>query len=392
MENVVIISACRTPTGRLLGKLSSLTAPQLCSRVIEEALKISGIKSSQVNEVILGNVLIAGMGQNPARQATLLANLPKSTAALTVNKVCASGLKAVALAAQAIKLGDADVIVAGGMESMSNAPFLLKGMRSGKKFGNSEVVDSLICDGLWDIFYDAHMGALCEYTVEKYGISRKEQDVFALQSHKKAADAIKSGRFKKEIVPIKIKNKDKNIIIDMDESIREDTSLQKLAQLKPVFKKGGTITAGNAPGLNDGAAALLLMSETKAGNLKLNPIAKIVGYTTGYLDPKWYPVAPVKSVKTLIKKTGINIKDFDLIEINEAFAAQALAVIKDLSLDSKKVNVNGGAIALGHPIGASGARILITLIHALKQRKKELGLATICLGGGGGMSMAIQVG
>lgn len=391
MENVVIISACRTPVGRFLGKLSSLTAPQLCSKVIEEAVERSGIKSSQVNEVILGNVLTAGIGQNPARQAALLANLPKSIPALTVNKVCASGLKAVTLAAQTIRLGDADVVVAGGMESMSNTPFLLKGMRSGKKFGNSEVVDSLIWDGLWDSFYDAHMGTLCEYTVEKYRISRKEQDAFALQSHKKAANATKFGRFKKEIIPIKLKIKGKEIIIDMDEPIREDTSLQKLAQLKPVFKKGGTITAGNAPGLNDGAAVLLLMSETKARNLKLNPIAKIVGYSTGYLDPKWYPVAPVKTVKTLLKKTGINIKDFDLIEINEAFAAQTLAVIKELSLDLKKVNVNGGAIALGHPIGASGARILITLIHALNQRKKELGLVTICLGGGGGMSMVIQV-
>lgn len=390
MKNVVIVSSCRTPSSKLLGQLSSLTAPQLGSKVIEEVVKRSGIKSTLIDEVIMGNVVSAGIGQNPARQAALLAGLPKSVAALTVNKICASGLKAVALAAQAIRLGEAEVIIAGGMESMSNAPFLLKGMRAGKKFGNSEIIDSLVWDGLWDSFYDAHMGTLCEYTVKKYRISREEQDAFAFQSHKKALAATKSGRFKKEIVAVKVKKNRKEMIIDIDETIRRETTLQKLSQLKPAFEKAGTITAGNAPGLNDGAAALLLISESKANNLKLNPVARIIAHSSAHLDPKWYPVAPVRSVKNLLKKTGISLKKFDLIEINEAFAAQTLAVIKELDINPEKVNINGGAIALGHPIGASGARILITLIHALKQKKKKLGLASICLGGGGSMSMAIE--
>lgn len=391
MESIVIVSACRTSNAKLLGGFSHLTAPRLCSQVIEGVVNRSGINPSLVDEVILGNVLSSGIGQNPARQAAILAGLPKSAAALTINKVCASGLKAVSLAAQAIKVGDADIIIAGGMESMSNAPFLLKEMRKGKRYDHAKIVDSMVWDGLWDSFYDTHMGSLCEYTVKKYKISREEQDFFAFQSHKKAMDATRSGKFKKEVVPVHTKKGRDTVTIDLDETIREDTSLKKLAQLKPVFKKSGTITAGNAPGLNDGAAALLLMSEKKARDLKLKPIAKIIGYSTSYLDPRWYPVAPVKSVKILLKKTGLKLNNFDLIEINEAFAAQALAVIKKLSLDPKKVNVNGGAVALGHPIGASGARILVTLIHALKQRRKTLGLASICLGGGGGMSMIIEV-
>lgn len=391
MENVVIVNAYRTPNARLLGTLSKLTAPQLCSKVVEKVVRSPGKKSFLVDEVIMGNVISAGTGQNPARQAALLAGLPESVPALTVNKVCASGLKAVALAAQAIRLGEADTIVAGGMESMSNAPFLLKGMRRGKRLGHSEIIDSMVWDGLWDSFYDVHMGTLCEYTVEKYNITRKEQDTFAFQSHKKAMDATRAGRFKNEIIPIKFDKKGEDLSVDMDETIREDTSLEKLAKLKPVFGKGNTITAGNAPGLNDGSAALLLMSETKANSLKVLPMAEIIAYSTNFLDPKWYPVAPVGSLNDLVKKTGIDLKNFDLIEINEAFAAQALAVIKELGIDPEKVNINGGAIALGHPIGASGARILVTLIHALRSRKKELGLATICLGGGGGMSMAIKV-
>ena len=390
MKNVVIVSACRSPVGKLQGQLSSLTAPQLCSKVIEHVLKLSKVEPSQVNEVILGNVISAGIGQSPARQAALLAGLPDTVAALTINKVCASGLKAVALGAQAICLDEAEIVIAGGMESMSNAPFLLKEMRSGKKLGDSKVIDSLILDGLWDCYNNAHMGTLCELTVDKYKISREEQDDFALQSHKKAAEATRSGRFKEEIVPVFIKKGSYEDVVDTDETIRYDTSIEKLSTLKPVFREKGTITAGNAPGLNDGAAALLLMSEEMAEKLNLKPIAKIIGYATAHTDPKWFTIAPVTAVKRLLEKTSFKIDDFDLIEENEAFAAQALAVIKELCLDPARVNVNGGAIALGHPIGASGARILVTLIHSLRQRKMKSGLAALCLGGGGAMSMAIE--
>jgi acetyl-CoA C-acetyltransferase len=295
------------------------------------------------------------------------------------------------LSSQVIK-EQADIVVAGGMESMSNAPFLLKGMRSGRKFGDSRVVDSLIYDGLWDYYNEALMGTLCELTARKYGISRARQDAFALQSHKKAMRASKLGLLKDEIVPVRVKKNGVEIVVKEDETIRWDTSLKKLARLRPVFKKGGTITAGNAPGLNDAAACLLLMSKEKARRLKVKPLAEIVGYSSGHMDPRWYTMAPLRAVKALLKKTGLKIEDFDLIEENEAFAAQTLAIIKGLSLDPKKVNVNGGALAFGHPIGASGARILVSLVHALKKRKKRLGLATICLGGGGAMSMAVRSG
>ena len=390
MKNVVIVSACRSPVGKLQGQLSSLTAPQLCSKVIEHVLKQSKVKPSQVDEVILGNVISAGIGQSPARQAALFAGLPDTVAALTINKVCASGLKAVALGAQTIYLDEAEIVITGGMESMSNAPFLLKEMRSGKKYGDSKVIDSLIFDGLWDCYNNAHMGTLCELSVDKYKISREGQDDFALQSHKKAAEATKSGRFKEEIVPVSVtRGRDKDVV-DTDETIRYDTSIEKLSTLKSVFSDKGTITAGNAPGLNDGAAVLLLMSEEMAGKLKLKPIAKIIGYATAHTAPKWFTIAPVNAVKKLLEKTSLKIEDFDLIEENEAFAAQTIAVIKELCLDPARVNVNGGAIALGHPIGASGARILVTLIHSLRQRKMKSGLATLCLGGGGAMSMAIK--
>ena len=390
MKNVVIVSACRSPIGKLQGKLSSLTAPQLCSKIIENVLKLSGVEPSQVNEVILGNVISAGIGQSPARQAALSGGLPDTVAALTINKVCASGLKAVVLGAQAISLDEAEIVIAGGMESMSNAPFLLKEMRSGKKLGDSKVIDSLILDGLWDCYNNAHMGTLCELTVDKYKISREEQDDFAIQSHKKAAEATMSGMFTEEIVPISVKRGRDKEVVDTDESIRYDSSIEKLSALKPVFNDKGTITAGNTPGVNDGAAALLLTSEEMAGKLNLKPIAKIIDYATAHIDPKWFTIAPVNAVKRLLEKTSLKIEDFDLIELNEAFSAQAIAVIKDLCLDPARVNVNGGAIALGHPIGASGARILVTLIHALRQRKKKSGLATLCLGGGGAMSMAIE--
>lgn len=391
METVLIIGAYRSPAGRLLGKLSTFTAPALAAIIIKEALGKCGIGTAHVDEVIMGNVISAGIGQNPARQAALLAGLPDTVAAFTVNKVCASGMKAVALGVQAIMLGEAEVIVAGGMESMSNAPFLLTEMRRGKRFGDSTIVDSMTWDGLMDCYYEAHMGTLCESTVKRYQITREEQDAFALQSHRKAMEATRKGHFKDEIVPVRIKRDGEEIVVDEDETIRQDTGMEKLARLKPAFKEGGTITAGNSSGLNDGAAALILVSEKRAKRLGLKPLARIVGYSTGHLDPKWYTIAPVKSVKNLLKKTGLTIGDFGLIEENEAFSAQTLAVIRELAIDPAKVNVNGGAIALGHPIGASGARVLATLIHALKKRKKELGLATLCLGGGGAMSMAVRV-
>jgi acetyl-CoA C-acetyltransferase len=373
-----------------MGALFALTAPQLGAQVIACAVERGGICASQVDEVIFGNVISAGIGQSPARQAAILAGLPNRTAALTVNKVCASGMKAIALAAQSIMLGESDIVVAGGMESMSNAPFLLPEMRRGKGFGNTAAVDALIRDGLWDCYNDAHMGTLCELTVKKHRIIREEQDGFALESHRKAAAAADNGLFAAEIVPLHLKRRGEEVIVDADETIRRDTSLEKLAGLTPAFARNGTITAGNAPGLNDGASALLLMSERTSQRLGLTPLAEIVGWSAAHIDPKWYPVAPVHAVRALLKKTGLDLADFGLVEVNEAFAAQTLAVIRELELDPGRVNVNGGAIALGHPIGASGARILVTLIHALRQRGKKLGLATLCLGGGGGMAMAVR--
>lgn len=390
MERVVIVSACRTPTGRLLGSLSTLSAPQLGGRVIAEAVSRAGVHPSQVDEVIMGNVISAGVGQNPARQAALLAGLPRSTAALTVNKVCASGMKAVALACQGILLGEAQIVVAGGMESMSNAPYLLRDMRRGKGYGNGDAVDAMICDGLWDPGYRAHMGELCELTVKKFGITREAQDAFALISHRRAMEAREDGLFREEIVPVSVGEGKGERLIDQDETIRHDTNLEKLGRLRPAFTRNGTITAGNAPGLNDGASALLLMSGKRAKRLGIEPLAEIIGWSAAHLDPKWFPIAPVRAVRELLKKTGLRLEEFDLIEENEAFAAQALAVIGELSLDPARVNVNGGAIALGHPIGASGARILVTLIHALRRRGESLGLATLCLGGGGAMTMAVK--
>jgi len=385
MEDVVIAAAVRTPAGRLMGALSTLSAPELYSTLIREVLHRMGIRPSVVDEVIMGNVLSAGMGQNPARQAAIAAGIPYGASALTVNMVCASGLRAVALGADAIRLGEAGVVIVGGAESMSNAPFLAMEMRRGRRLGDATLVDSLVHDALWDCYYDSHMGSLCELTAKKYRISRKEQDQFALSSHKKAARASDSKGFRDEIVPVNAGGR----VIREDETIRRDTNLRALKRLKTVFKENGTITAGNAPGLNDGAACLLLMGAKRAKKLNIRPLAVILGHASGHTDPRWYTLAPVRSVKALLKKTGLGIGDFDLIEENEAFAAQTIAVIKELGLDPRKVNVNGGALALGHPIGASGARILVTLVHALKKRKKRLGLATICLGGGGSVSMAI---
>lgn len=385
MENAVIIGGLRTPVGRLLGKLSGFSAPRLGSFVIKELIKRFKLKPL-VDEVIMGNVISAGVGQNPARQAALIAGLPDSINAFTVNKVCASGLKAVALGAEAIMLGEAKIVIAGGMESMSSAPFLIREMRRGKRYGDAKIEDSMVYDGLWDCYYGAHMGALCEHTVNKYKITRGQQDSFALKSHRKAVRATEEGLFRDEIVPIDVEGE----IIDTDGTIRRDTSLKKLSRLEPVFKMNGTMTAGNSPGLSDGAAAVILMSRRMADELKIKPVAEILGFLSVHTDPKWFTMAPVKSVKALLKKIDMKLEDFDLIEENEAFAAQTLAVIKGLSIDPAKLNVHGGAIALGHPIGSSGARILVTLINALRQRGGRLGLATICLGGGGAMSMAVR--
>jgi acetyl-CoA C-acetyltransferase len=391
METVVVVTACRTPAGRLLGQLSPLSAPQLAARVIAEAVRRAGIKPSLVDEVILGHVVAAGCGQNPARQATLAAGLPPKTPAFTVDKVCASGMKAVALGAQAIRLGEAEVVVAGGMESMSNAPHLLPEMRHGRRYGNGTTVDAMLNDGLWDPYHQAHMGSLCELTVKKYVISREDQDRFAQESHRRAAAANDAGHFREEIVPVAVFHGGKETIVTADETIRRETTIAQLSSLRPAFDETGTITAGNAPGLNDGAAALLLMSGTTARRLKLEPLAEIIATTSAHLAPRWYPLAPCKAVRSLLRSTGLTLADFDLIEENEAFAAQSLAVQQELGIDPERLNVHGGAIALGHPIGASGARILVTLIHTLRQRKGKMGLATLCLGGGGAMAMAVKV-
>ncbi len=379
----VILSACRTPIGRYLGGLSPLPGPRLGALVIREAVSRAKIADNQVDEVIMGNVLQGGEGQAPARQAAIHAGLPGTIPALTVNKVCGSGLKAVMLAAQAIKAGDSHLVVAGGFESMSNAPHYVYGMRSGIKAGNSELVDGMIRDGLWDSFSNSHMGNLAEYTAKKAGVSRQEQDEFALRSHQKAVKAMESCFFKAEIVPV-----DK---VEKDEGPRADTSLEKLASLKPVFQKDGTVTAGNSPGLNDGASALVVASLAFAKTHGLAPMAKITGYATGGGEPKDLFFAPIVAVQNLMKKTGAKISDYDLIEANEAFAVQALADGKALGWDWSRVNVHGGAVALGHPIGASGARVLTTLLYALKQYGKRTGLATLCLGGGNAVALSVEM-
>src|SRR5467141_1532066 len=379
----VILSACRTPIGKYLGGLSPLPGPRLGALVIREAMRRAAVPDTTVDEVIMGNVLQGGEGQAPARQAAIHAGLPGTIPALTINKVCGSGLKAVMLAAQAIKAGDAQCIVAGGFESMSNAPHYVYGMRSGIKAGNSELVDGMIRDGLWDSFSNSHMGNLAEYTAKKAGISRKEQDEFALRSHQKAVKAMESCFFKAEIVPV-----DK---VEKDEGARADTSLEKLASLKPVFQKDGTVTPGNAPGLNDGASALVVTSLAFAKAHGLKPMARIMAYATGGGEPRDLFFAPIVAVQSLMQKEGKKIGDYDLIEANEAFAVQALADGKALGWDWDRVNVNGGAIALGHPIGASGARILTTLLFALKDRKQATGLATLCLGGGNAVALSVEM-
>lgn len=390
-NDTVILSAVRTPTGKFLGSLASFSATQLGALVVKEAVRRADIDPATVDEVIMGNVLSAGLGQNPARQAAIFGGIPPKVGALTINKVCGSGLKAVMLAAQAIKTGDAEVIVAGGMESMSNAPYLLPKARTGLRLGHGELVDSMIHDGLWDAYESCHMGCTGEAVAEKYSISREQQDEYALNSHRKAIAAIKAGKFKAEILPIEIpQRKGPAIFFDRDESPREDTSLEALAKLKPAFKEGGTVTAGNAPGVNDGAAALVVTSSRRARELGKKPLARIVAQATSGIEPMMVMMAPLEAVQTVLKKAGWSAEEVDLFELNEAFSVQSVALTRELGLDSNKINVHGGAVALGHAIGASGARVLTTLLYALADRRAKRGVAALCLGGGNAVALAVE--
>lgn len=393
MEEVVIVSGVRTPVGKFQGSLSDLSAIQLGSIVVREAVSRAHLDPAQVDECIMGNVVSAGLGQNPARQAALHGGLLPEVGAMTINKVCGSGLKAVALAAQAIQTGNAEIVVAGGMESMTNAPYLLPQARSGFRMGNATAVDSMVNDGLWDNFNNYHMGMTAENVAEKYKISREEQDEYALQSHRKAADAWKECRFKSQVIPVEIPAKKKGqpaALFERDESVREDASIEALRALKPAFKKDGTVTAGNAPGVNDGAAAVVVMSAAKAKTLGLNPLVHIRAQATSGVDPKWVMMAPVTGVQKLLAKAGWSTEDVDLVELNEAFAVQAMAVTRELGFPWEKVNVNGGAVAIGHPIGASGARVLVTLIYEMMRRDVHKGVAALCLGGGNSVAMAVE--
>jgi acetyl-CoA C-acetyltransferase len=391
MQDSVIISAVRTPTGKFLGGLKDFTAPQLGALVVREAVRRAGIDPASVEECIMGNVVSAGLGQAPARQAALRGGLSDHVAALTINKVCGSGLKAVMLAAQGIATGDIEIAVAGGMESMSNCPYLLKRVRDGLRMGHSEVIDSMINDGLWCSFEECHMGHAGEVINADYKVGRAQQDEYAYQSHRKAEDATRGGRFKAEMLPISIPQKKGDpAVIDRDESIRADTTVESLGALKPAFRKDGSVTAGNAPPVNDGAAAVVVMSAARAQQLGMTPLARIVGQATSGLAPKYVLMTPVEAVRRLSKKIGWKLEDVDLFELNEAFSVQAVAVLQELGIDPQKVNVNGGAVALGHAIGSSGARILTTLLYALEQRQLKRGVATLCLGGGNGVAVAVE--
>jgi len=387
----VIVSAVRTPTGKFLGALKDFTAPQLGALVVREAVRRAGIDPASVDECIMGNVIQAGNGQSPARQAALNGGLSDRVAAMTINKVCGSGLKAVMLAAQGIATGDIEIAVAGGMESMSNAPYLLPRVREGLRMGNAELVDSLVQDGLWCSFEQCHMGMSGEVVADLYAVGRAEQDDYAAASHRKAAEATKEGWFAEELLPVEVpRKKGPPLVVDRDEPIREDATAESLAALKPAFKSGGTVTAGNAPGVNDAAAALVVMSADKARALGLAPLARIVGQATSGLAPKLVMMTPVEAVRRVAAKIGWNLADVDLFEINEAFSVQAVAVMRELGIDPGRVNVHGGAVALGHAIGASGARVLTTLIYAMRRRNVRRGIAALCLGGGNGVALAVE--
>jgi acetyl-CoA C-acetyltransferase len=392
MRAPVIISAVRTPSGKFLGALKSLQAPQLGAIAVREAVARAGVDPASVDECIMGNVLTGGVGQAPARQAALIGGLSNEVAALTINKVCGSGLKAVMLAAQGVAVGDIDIAVAGGMESMSNAPYLLPRAREGLRMGDASLVDSMIHDGLWCAFEHCHMGMSGEHVADIYGVPREAQDRYAADSHQKAARAASEGRFTAETASVEVpQSKGAAIVFDKDETIRPDSTVDVLKGLRPAFKKDGSVTAGNAPGVNDGAAALVVMSEERAASLGAVPMARIAGYATSGIAPKLLLMTPVESIRKLLKRTGWRLEDVDLFEINEAFAAQMVAIISELGLDPARVNVNGGAIALGHPIGASGARVLTTLLYAMHARRARRGIASLCLGGGNGVALAVEM-
>jgi len=391
LGEAVIVSAVRTAVGTFGGTLAQLSAVDLGSRVIAEALRRAGIDGQAVDEVIMGNVLQAGLGQNPARQAGIKSGIPQEVPAMTVNKVCGSGLKTVGLAAQLIMAGEADVIVAGGMENMSMAPYMVDKARWGCRMGNTQFIDSMIKDGLWCAFNDVHMGITAENIAAKYGFSREDQDAFALESQNRAVAAIDDGRFQDEILPVEIpKKKGDPVVFATDEGPRRETSMEKLAKLRPAFKKDGTVTAGNASGINDGAAAFVVMSAEKAQELDLKPMFIVRATASAGVDPAYMGLGPIPSSRKALQKAGLRVQDLDLIEANEAFAAQAMAVVKDLELPVDKVNVNGGAVAIGHPIGASGARILATLLFEMKRRQSKYGLATLCIGGGQGTALVVE--
>lgn len=390
MPQPVILSACRTGIGKYGRTLVGVPAPRLGEAVVRDAIARAGIRPKDIDEVIIGNVVSAGLGQHPARQSAIYAGIPVSVGSLTINKMCGSGLKAVVLAAQAIRAGDAGVVVAGGMESMSNAPYLIKELRHGLKYGDARLIDAMINDGLWDVYNQYHMGVTGERIAEKYGVSRRQADEFAYESHMKAAGATKEGRFADEIVGVTIESEDGERTFDSDECIRADTTVEKLAKLKPVFKKDGILTAGNSSQLSDGASALVVASEEAAREIGAKPLAKVVGYHTGGVKPEDVMESPIPTVRGLLKKTGMTIDDIDLFEHNEAYSTASIVVRKQLGVPEEKFNVNGGAVALGHPIGCSGARVLTTLIYALKNRGKKTGLATLCLGGGNGIAMIVE--
>ncbi|PYS91871.1 MAG: acetyl-CoA C-acyltransferase [Acidobacteria bacterium] len=390
-REAVIISAVRTPTGKFLGALKNFSATELGAMVVRESARRAGVRAEDVDEVIMGCVIQAGLGQNPARQAALKGGIPFGVSAVTINKVCGSGLKAVMLAAQGVQLGDAEIVVAGGMESMSNAPYLMPKAREGYRMGNATLVDAMIHDGLWCAFENYHMGHTGEVVAERYGVTRAEQDEYALNSHRKASAAIKAGKFRDEILPVEIpQKKGASVIFDTDESVREDTSLEALGKLKPAFKEGGSVTAGNAPGVNDGASAVVVTSLERARALGVEPLARIVAQATSGIQPELVMMAPVEAIQKVLRKTGWSLSEVDLIELNEAFAVQAVAIIRELKLDPQKVNVNGGAVALGHAVGQSGSRVLTTLLYEMKRRNVRRGLAALCLGGGNAVAMAVE--
>jgi acetyl-CoA C-acetyltransferase len=392
MDEIVIVAGARTPVGKFQGSLSDIPATRLGAVAVREAVRRAQLRPEQVDECIMGNVVSAGLGQNPARQAALYGGLPPEVSAVTLNMVCGSGLRAVALGAQSIQCGDAEIVVAGGMESMTNAPYLLPQARSGFRLGNAVAVDSMVNDGLWDAYNDFHMGQTAELVAEKYRITREEQDAFALLSHHRAAAAWREGRFAAEVVPVEIpaKKGEAARVFERDESVREDASIEALRRLKPAFKKDGTVTAGNAPGVNDAAAAVVLMAAKKAAELGLKPMVRIAAHATSGIDPKWVMMAPVAGVRKALQRAGWSKDEVDLFELNEAFAVQSIALTRELGIPMDKVNVNGGSVAIGHPIGASGARVLVTLIHEMVRRGAQRGLAALCLGGGNSVALALE--